>query len=101
LPGDAPVTTIRVMTTTSLADVKAHLSSYIDSVHQTHERITITRNGQPAAILMSPDDLASLEETLDILSNAAVMADLREADQAIAAGDLTPLSQVRTQLPPR
>jgi antitoxin YefM len=67
------VTRIRVMTTTtSLANVKAHLSAIVGSVHDTHERVVITRNGEPAAVLVSPDDLASLEETLDILSDAEI-----------------------------
>lgn len=88
------MTTILVMTTTSLAHVKAHLSRYVDSVHDTHERVTITRNGEPAAVLMSPDDLASLEETVAVLSDRAVMADVREADAAAAAGDVVPLAEV-------
>ncbi|SFK13832.1 prevent-host-death family protein [Cellulomonas sp. KH9] len=88
------MTMIRVMTTTSLANVKAHLSRFVDSVHDTHERVTITRNGEPAAVLMSPDDLASLEETIAVLSDAAVMAEVREADAAVARGDVTPLADV-------
>lgn len=86
------------MTTTSLANVKAHLSRYVDSVHDTHERVTITRSGEPAAVLMSPDDLASLEETIAILSDQATMAEVREADAAVAAGDVTPLSEVLQRL---
>ncbi|SDD62434.1 prevent-host-death family protein [Sanguibacter gelidistatuariae] len=86
------------MTTTSLANVKAHLSQYVTSVHDTHERVTITRNGEPAAVLMSPDDLASLEETIAVLSDAHLMGDIREAEAAVAAGDLVPLSEWRQQL---
>ncbi|WP_213281166.1 type II toxin-antitoxin system Phd/YefM family antitoxin [Cellulomonas hominis] len=73
-------------TTTSLAHVKAHLSAVVGSVHDTHERVVITRNGEPAAVLISPDDLAALEETLEILSDPVAMAELREAAAAIEAG---------------
>jgi antitoxin YefM len=83
-----------VMTTTSLATVKARLSSYVDSVHDTHERVVITRHGEPAAVLISPDDLASLEETIAVLSDPAAMAELAEAQAAVAAGDVVPLDQV-------
>src|SRR5450759_5190960 len=74
------MTRIMVMTTTSLANVKARLSAFVDSVHDTHERVTITRNGEPAAVLISPDDLESLEETIAILSDPQAMADIRESD---------------------
>lgn len=89
------MTTIMVMLTKSLADVKAHLSAYVASVHDTHERVVITRNGEPAAVLISPEDLESLEETLAVLSDPAAMADIAEADAAIARGDVVPLDEVR------
>jgi prevent-host-death family protein len=52
------------MKTTSLAEVRSQLSKYVDDVVNTHERVTITRNGRPAAVLISTEDLESLEETL-------------------------------------
>jgi len=86
------VTRIRVMTTTtSLANVKAHLSAIVGSVHDTHERVVITRNGEPAAVLVSPDDLASLEETLDILSDKALRAQVARARAEIDAGETVEL----------
>jgi prevent-host-death family protein len=79
-------------TTTSLAHVKAHLSAVVGSVHDTHERVVITRNGEPAAVLIAPDDLAALEETLEILSDPVAMAELREASAAIEAGTTVELT---------
>ncbi|HZL04931.1 MAG TPA: type II toxin-antitoxin system Phd/YefM family antitoxin [Coriobacteriia bacterium] len=90
------MTRIRVMTTTtSLANVKAHLSAIVGSVHDTHERVVITRNGEPAAVLVSPDDLASLEETLDILSDKALMAQVAHARAEIDAGETVELPALR------
>lgn len=90
------MTRIRVMTTTtSLANVKAHLSAIVGSVHDTHERVVITRNGEPAAVLVSPDDLASLEETLDILSDKALMAQVAEARAEIDSGETVELTALR------
>ncbi len=74
------------MTTEPLANVKANLSKYIDQVEQQHERVTITRNGRPAAILISLDDLETLEETVALLSDPEAMRELREAES-------TPLSE--------
>jgi prevent-host-death family protein len=34
-----------------------------------NERVVITRRGAPAAVLISPADLAALDETLDVLSD--------------------------------
>ncbi len=53
-----------------------------------HERVTVTRNGRPAAVILSPDDLAQLEETLEILGDPEALADIREADAAYRVGDV-------------
>jgi len=90
------VTIIQVMTTTtSLANVKAHLSAIVGSVHDTHERVVITRNGKPAAVLISPDDLASLEETLEILSDKALMERVAKGKAEIDAGETVELTELR------
>ncbi|MGH9270152.1 MAG: type II toxin-antitoxin system Phd/YefM family antitoxin [Ilumatobacteraceae bacterium] len=73
--------------TLPLAEVKAKLSEMVDRVERTHDRITVTRNGRPAAVLMSPDELASLEETLDLLADPEAMAELNRARAALRSGD--------------
>lgn len=81
---------ILVMTTDSLANVKANFSSYVDEVNRTHERVEITRNGTPAAVLIAPDDLASLEETIAILSDPEMRRTMREGLDDIHSGDVHP-----------
>jgi prevent-host-death family protein len=89
------MTIIQVMTTTtSLANVKAHLSAIVGSVHDTHERVVITRNGEPAAVLISPDDLASLEETVEVLSDRTLMAQIAQARAEIDAGQTVELTEL-------
>ncbi len=61
-----------------LAAVKAHFSEVADRVEKEQERIVVTRNGRPALVLISPDDLESLEETLAILSDKRLMARIRK-----------------------
>lgn len=73
--------------TLPLSSAKAHLSELIDRVEGQHERVVVTRNGRPAAVLISPDDLESLEETLAILSDPVLMAQIAESEQARADGD--------------
>ena len=62
-----------------LADVKNRLSEVVDRLQREHGRVIITRHGHPAAVVMSVDDLESLEETLDIMGNAALLSDIRES----------------------
>ncbi|MCP4968458.1 MAG: type II toxin-antitoxin system Phd/YefM family antitoxin, partial [bacterium] len=53
--------------TLPFSEVKTHLSELADRVETEHDRILVTRSGRPSFVLMSPDDLESLEESLDIL----------------------------------
>jgi len=76
------------MSTEPLRQIRDHLSEVVDRVEQEHERVTLTRNGRPAAVLISPEDLAQLEETLDVLGDPEALAEIREADAAYARGDV-------------
>ena len=67
--------------------------------HQ-HERVVVTRNGRPAAVIVSPEDLAQLQETIDVLSDPQALADIREADAAYARGDVVRGSDAVRQLRP-
>lgn len=88
LPTTSERGTIVTMTTDSLRNVKDRFSEFVDRVHREHERIIVTRNGRPAAVLISPDDLDSLEETLELLGDRDAIRELVEAEAALAAGDV-------------
>jgi antitoxin YefM len=60
-----------------LADVKNRLSEVVDRLEREHGRVVITKHGHPAAVVMSIEDLESLEETLDILDSADLLAEIR------------------------
>ncbi len=70
----------------SLAEVKAHLSEVVSRVSAQHERITVTVHGTPSAVLVAPEDLESLEETLAILSDPETMRRMSASDQELADG---------------
>jgi prevent-host-death family protein len=76
------------MTVEPLRTVRDHLSDFVDRAEREHERVVVTRNGRPAAVLIGYDDLAALEETLEILSDAEAMADIREARNEVARGEV-------------
>ena len=62
------------MTVLPLGDVKSHLSELVGRVHDYHERVTVTVHGRPSAVLIAPEDLERLEETLEIMRDAATMS---------------------------
>ncbi len=70
-----------------LSEVKAKLSEVVDEIATTHERVTMTRNGRPVAVLVSTDDLETIEDTIAILSDPEAMRQIEEGRAAIAAGD--------------
>src|SRR5215469_9617076 len=77
----------------SLADVKNRLSEVVDRLEREHGRVVITKHGHPAAVVISVEDLESLEETLDIMGSATLLADIRESLAELSAGDVTVLSK--------
>lgn len=73
------------------SEAKAHLSELAERVERQHERILVTRNGRPSSLLVSPDDLQSLEESLDILQHPDLVASLARSRAEAARGELLPL----------
>ena len=65
------------MKTLSLSEAKMKLSEIVDSVHSTDEEIVITRNGRPAAVLISPDEFESWKETLAIKADQDLIEEIR------------------------
>ena len=72
--------------TLSLAAVKDRFSEIVARVNKQHDRVIVTRNGVPAVVIVSVEELESLEETLEILSDRDTVAALRESEQQIAEG---------------
>lgn len=70
-----------------LSEAKDKLSALVDEIDTTHEMIQITRHGHVAAIMMSPDDLESLNETLHALRTPGMVEELAQADVDFAAGN--------------
>jgi antitoxin YefM len=69
-----------------LAEVKNRLSEVVDRLEREHGRVVITKHGRPAAVVLSIEDLESLEETLDVMGNRAVLDDIQEALAELQTG---------------
>jgi antitoxin YefM len=72
--------------TVPFTKAKAHLSELVDRTSREHERFVVTRNGVPAAVLMSPEDLESLEETVEILQDEALLESIRRSRREASEG---------------
>lgn len=78
-----------------LAEIKKRLSEIVDGVEDRHDRVVLTRHGRPAAVLISPAELESLDETLDLLSDPKAMREIRKAEAAIEAGKVVDAEELR------
>ncbi|HBX80228.1 MAG TPA: prevent-host-death protein [Propionibacteriaceae bacterium] len=77
----------------ALRDVKNHLSEVVDQVEREHDRVVITKHGRPAVVVVSIDDLASLEETLDIAGRPSLMQQIRTSLAELSADDAEVLTK--------
>ncbi len=94
------VTRILLMTETqSLAEVRARFSKYVDRVETEHERVVVTKNGRPAAVLVSPDDLAAMEDSLELLSDPAAVAQIQQARAEVRAGQVLTADELHQSHP--
>ncbi|MFF2844573.1 type II toxin-antitoxin system Phd/YefM family antitoxin [Paenarthrobacter sp. NPDC057981] len=66
----------------SVADLRVHLSDTINRAAYGHERISITRRGKVAAVLISAEDLERLERLEDEADLRALHAAKAEDDGA-------------------
>lgn len=66
------------MKTLPLSEAKAKLSALVESVLSSDEEIIITRNGSPAAVMISPDEYASWKETFTVMSDGELMEEIKK-----------------------
>ena len=74
------------MKTLSLSEAKMKLSSLVDSIYRTDEEVIITKNGSPAAVLVSPDEFEGWKETVAIRSDSAFMDEIKKGLTALKKG---------------
>ena len=85
------------MTGVPLGKARDRLSELVADVERTHERISITVHGRPAAVLISADDLASLEETLEILGTPGALEAIRAGQDDAAAGRFVDSDEIKAR----
>jgi antitoxin YefM len=85
------------MQTLPISKVKDKLNEYVDAVSVTHEQVTITKNGSPAAVLVGADEWESLQETLFWLSQPGIREDIAQGRADIAAGRGAGEDEIRSE----
>jgi prevent-host-death family protein len=74
------------MKTLPLSEVKNKFSRIVDAVADRDERVLVTRNGKPAALMLNPGEFERLLATLDILSDPDMMAQIRRSERNFKVG---------------
>jgi antitoxin YefM len=84
--------------TIAIAEAEARIAELVDRVAREHDRVAITRGGRADVMLISVAEYASMQETLDILSDEETLADLRQSRADFASGRIVGLAEVRAEL---
>ena len=87
-----------IPSTLTVSDARTNLYDMLEEVQKYLRRFVITHHGKPQAVLMPIADLESWEETLDIMSNKKLMADIRHAEKDYQAGRFYTLEEVEKKL---
>ncbi len=84
--------------TISLTDLRPRISELVERAHTQFERFVITRHGRAEAVLVAADELEGLLETIDILSDEALVKRLVEAEDELSSGGGHDLDEIRAAL---
>lgn len=76
------------LTSTTIPASKARSNFYalIDQVANKLKRFTITRRGEAQVVMMHPDEVASWEETMEILADKKLVAEILKSESERKAG---------------
>jgi len=89
---------LTTMETMPLDEVKAHLSEVVSRVNGQHERVTVTVHGQSSVVILSPDDLERLEETIAVLADETLIRNLTGSEGDLAAGRVEDADSLATAM---
>lgn len=86
------------MTTVSATTARARLFDLIDEVSASGKRVGITKKGETKAVLISPEELASWEATMDVMSDPDLVKSIKRGMEDIKRGRIIPWEQVKKEL---
>lgn len=83
------------MITVSATQARANLYDLIDKVALSGKQVAITNKGETKAVLISPEELASWEATLDVMSDAKLVKGIKKGMEDIKKGRVIPWEEVK------
>ena len=66
--------------------VKRELLDILKSMEEEYSTITMTRNGEPVGVMMTPDRYDALLETIEILGNNKILQALKASQKDFKSG---------------
>jgi antitoxin YefM len=66
--------------------VKRELLDILKSMEEEYSTITMTRNGEPVGVMMTPDRYEALLETIEILGDNKILQTLRASQKDFKSG---------------
>lgn len=78
----------------AISDARAKLPELVNKVNKYMDRVIITINGQPKAVLMSEEELESLEETAEILAIPRALSRIKKGEKQIKKGQFVRLKDL-------
>lgn len=82
----------------SASEARSNFYTLLDEVSSKLKKFVITRRGRAQAVVMSPEEVASWEETMEILTNKKLMAEIAQAEREIAKGKIISEKEVMKEL---
>ncbi len=79
----------------TISDARANLPELVNKVNKTMDRVIITVNGKPKVVVLSADELESLEETAEILAIPNAKVSIKKGLKQAKEGQGFPLSNLK------
>ncbi|OGH10639.1 MAG: hypothetical protein A2857_01800 [Candidatus Levybacteria bacterium RIFCSPHIGHO2_01_FULL_36_15] len=83
------------MTYTNITNARANLPSLVDKIEKEMGRVVITVNGKPKVVMISTEELESLEETAEILATPGALESIKRGSEQIKKGKFVKLSDLK------
>lgn len=85
------------MNTIAVSDLRTNLPTIIDQIAQGLDRLIITVSGKPKAVVMSVEDLESIEETNEVMAIPGILKSIKKSQEQIKNGQYTTLEKYLTK----
>ena len=87
-----------MINTITLKELRPGLPEVIECIDSKFDRYVVTRHGKPVCVMLSVEDYEAMIETMEILSDKALVKRIRKADDDHKAGKAVPLVKVMEEL---